>query len=106
VKFTKIEIIQRVNFDKYFRRNLMKKFLWLVVALATMVLVGCSNNAGGGTSNGTNGSNGTSSNQMMETETHSGLDKMDLYQKYLQTRNSIMTMIYKDLDILFYGLAD
>lgn len=27
----------------------MKKFLWLVVALATMVLVGCSNNAGGGT---------------------------------------------------------
>lgn len=58
------------------------------------------------TNNGTNGSNGTSSNQMIETETHSGLDKMDLYQKYLQTRNSIMTMIYKDLDILFYGLAD
>lgn len=58
------------------------------------------------TNNGTNGSNGTSSNQMLETETHSGLDKMDLYQKYLQTRNSIMTMIYKDLDILFYGLAD
>lgn len=58
------------------------------------------------TNNGSNGSNGTSSNQMTETETHSGLDKMDLYQKYLQTRNSIMTMIYKDLDILFYGLAD
>jgi hypothetical protein len=58
------------------------------------------------TNNGTNGSNGTSSNTMSETETHSGLDKMDLYQKYLQTRNSIMTMIYKDLDILFYGLAD
>lgn len=58
------------------------------------------------TNNGTNGSNGTSSNQMTETETHSGLDKMDLYQKYLQTRNSIMTMIYKDLDILFYGIVD
>ena len=58
------------------------------------------------TNNGTNGSSGTSSNIMNETETHSGLDKMDLYQKYLQTRNSIMTMIYKDLDILFYGLAD
>ncbi len=41
MKFTKIEIIQRVNFDKYFRRKLMKKFLWLVVALAAMVLVGC-----------------------------------------------------------------
>lgn len=58
------------------------------------------------TNNGTNGSSGTSSNVMAETETHSGLDKMDLYQKYLETRNSIMTMIYKDLDILFYGIAD
>jgi hypothetical protein len=58
------------------------------------------------TNNGTNGSNGTSSNISRETETRSGIDKMDLYQKYLQTRNSIMTMIYKDLDILFYGLAD
>ena len=58
------------------------------------------------TQNGSNGSNGTSSNISRETETRSGIDKMDLYQKYLQTRNSIMTMIYKDLDILFYGLAD
>lgn len=58
------------------------------------------------TQNGSNGSNGTSSNIMSETETHSGLDKMDLYQKYLQTRNSIMTMIYKDLEILFYGIGD
>lgn len=58
------------------------------------------------TNNGSNGSNGTSSNISRETETRSNLDKMDLYQKYLQTRNSIMTMIYKDLDILFYGLAD
>lgn len=58
------------------------------------------------TNNGTNGSSGTSSNATHETETRSNLDKMDLYQKYLQTKNSIMTMIYKDLDILFYGLAD
>ena len=58
------------------------------------------------TNNGTNGSNGTSSNISHEMETRSGIDKMDLYQKYLQTKNSIMTMIYKDLDILFYGLAD
>lgn len=58
------------------------------------------------TNNGANGSNGTSSNISHETETRSNVDKMDLYQKYLQTRNSIMTMIYKDLDILFYGLAD
>ena len=58
------------------------------------------------TQNGVNGSSGTSSNVSHETESRSNLDKMDLYQKYLLTRNSIMTMIYKDLDILFYGLAD
>lgn len=49
---------------------------------------------------------GTSSNNTIETTRRSPVDKMDLYQKYLSTRNSIMTMIYKDLDILFYGLAD
>jgi hypothetical protein len=51
-------------------------------------------------------SNGTNTNTTVETETRSNVDKMDLYMKYLQTRNSIMTMIYKDLDILFYGLGD
>lgn len=55
---------------------------------------------------GTMTNNGTTSNTTVETETRSGIDKMDLYRKYLETRNSIMTMIYKDLDILFYGLAD
>lgn len=58
------------------------------------------------TNNGTMSNSGTSSNTTQETETRSGIDKMDLYMKYIQTRNSIMTMIYKDLDILFYGLAD
>lgn len=59
------------------------------------------------TNNGVNESNGTSSNISRETETRSGIDKMDLYQKYLETEKAkIMTLIYKDLDILFYGLAD
>ena len=58
------------------------------------------------TNDGSMTNSGTTSNTVSETETRSGLDKMDLYMKYLQTRNSIMTMIYKDLDILFYGLAD
>ena len=49
---------------------------------------------------------GTSSNNVSEIEKRSPLDKMDLYQKYLQTMSSIMTMIYRDLDILFYGLED
>ena len=56
--------------------------------------------------NGNSSNNGTSNNTTKETIKRSPVDKMDLYQKYLQTRNSIMTMIYKDLDILFYGIAD
>jgi len=51
----------------------------------------------------TDANNNLSSN---ETENRSAIDKMDLYLKYLQTRDSIMSKIYKDLDILFYGLAD
>ena len=58
------------------------------------------------TNNGNVNSNGTTHNTSVEVEKRTPLDKMDLYQKYLATRNSIMTMIYKDLDILFYGLAD
>lgn len=57
--------------------------------------------------NGNNTNSGTTSNVVDERETRTTLDKMDLYQKYLATeKNKIMTMIYKDLDILFYGLAD
>lgn len=56
--------------------------------------------------NGNVSNNGTSSNITKETVKRSPVDKMDLYQKYLQTKTSIMSMIYKDLDILFYGLAD
>lgn len=58
------------------------------------------------TNDGTMTNSGTTSNTVSETETRSGLDKMDLYTKYLQTKNSIMTMIYKELDVLFYGIAD
>lgn len=56
--------------------------------------------------NGSVNNSGTSSNTTVETTHRSPVDKMDLYKKYLETKNSIMTMIYKDLDILFYGLAD
>lgn len=55
---------------------------------------------------GNNNSNGTSSTNTVETTSRSPIDKMDLYQKYLSTKNSIMTMIYNDLDILFYGISD
>ena len=56
--------------------------------------------------NGNMNNNGTSSNTTSETETRSLADKMDLYQKYISTRKSIMSRIYKDLDDLFYGLCD
>ena len=31
---------------------------------------------------------------------------MEIYKKYLETKKSVMSMIYKDLDVLFYGIAD
>ena len=33
-------------------------------------------------------------------------DKMSIYKAYLETKESVMSMIYKKLDILFYGLAE
>lgn len=57
-------------------------------------------------SNGSSVNNGATNNNTVETINRSPIDKMDLYQKYLETKSSIMTMIYKDLDILFYGIVD
>lgn len=56
--------------------------------------------------NGNISNSGTNANTTNETIHRSPVDKMELYKKYLETKNSIMTMIYKDLDILFYGIAD
>lgn len=50
--------------------------------------------------------NTNESNNENEVITKSPTDKMKLYESYLKTRNSIMTRIYKDLDTLFYQLAD
>lgn len=33
-------------------------------------------------------------------------DKMSIYKSYLETKRSVMSMIYKELDKLFYGLAN
>ena len=41
-----------------------------------------------------------------EVITRSPTDKMKLYESYLKTKNSIMTKLYKDLDVLFYQLVD
>lgn len=41
-----------------------------------------------------------------ETISRSPVDKMTIYKTFLETKDSVMTKIYKDLDILFYGIAD
>lgn len=49
----------------------------------------------------------TDDNITNEEIKRSPVDKMSLYKSYLETSQAkIMTLIYKDLDILFYGLAD
>lgn len=58
------------------------------------------------TNDGTMNNNGTTSNISTERETRSPLDKVDLLDRYLKIEKSIMAKIYKDLDILFYGLVD
>lgn len=51
---------------------------------------------------GQNESNGTEN----ETYTKDNSNKIDTYTKYLQENAKIMNLIYKDLDSLFYGLAN
>lgn len=49
--------------------------------------------------------NNASANRNLREETNrSPIDKMYLYEKYLNTKNSIMSKIYKDLEDLFYQL--
>lgn len=53
-----------------------------------------------------NANNNTVDNgQENERIERSPVDKMSIYKSYLETRRSVMSMIYKDLDILFYGLV-
>lgn len=63
------------------------------------------------TTNGTdivssNGSNNILDNgTLSETITRSPADKIKIYKEFIENRNSIYTMIFKDLSVLFYGLA-
>lgn len=45
-------------------------------------------------------------NTTNETINRSPIDKMSIYKSFLETKNSVMSKIYKELDILFYGIAD
>ena len=59
------------------------------------------------TNKGNVSSDTTDDNTTNEEIKRTPVDKMSLYKSYLETQQAkIMTLIYKDLDILFYGLAD
>lgn len=55
------------------------------------------------TDNGSVTSNSTGSDTRTITRTPS--DKMKLYKEFIENKKSIMTMIFEDLDELFYGLV-
>lgn len=61
------------------------------------------NNSDTVSSTGTN--NILDSGNLSETITRSPADKIKIYKEFIENRNSIMTMIFKDLSVLFYGLA-
>lgn len=50
-------------------------------------------------------SSGTDSRNTSETIIRTPSDKMKLYKEFIENKKSIMTMIFEDLDSLFYGLV-
>lgn len=53
-----------------------------------------------------NSSNNIADNNILhEKVNHSPADKMKLYSDFLKNRQNIYTMIFKDLDVLFYQIA-
>lgn len=59
------------------------------------------------TDNGTVTSNstGNDSRTTNETITRTPSDKIKIYKEFMESKTSIYEMIFKDLDVLFYGLA-
>jgi len=53
----------------------------------------------------TSNSSGTNSNTTNETINRSPADKIKIYNEFIENKNNIYTMIFKDLDSLFYGLV-
>ena len=60
-----------------------------------------------GTSSGTSSTSTTNkdNNNLIERTTRTPSDKIRLYTEFINNRNGIYTMIFKELDSLFYGLA-
>lgn len=53
----------------------------------------------------TSASNGSDSRNTSEIITRSPSDKMRIYKEFIENKKSIYTMIFEDLDSLFYGLV-
>ena len=53
----------------------------------------------------TSNSSGTSANTTNETITRSPSDKIRIYKEFMENVESIYSLIFKDLDSLFYGLV-
>lgn len=58
------------------------------------------------TNNATNNATTNEQNRTNEIINRSPVDKMTIYKTYLETKKSVMSMIYNDLNILFYGIVD
>lgn len=52
-----------------------------------------------------NESSGEDSRETNETITRTPSDKIRIYKEFIENKEAIMTMIFKDLDQLFYGLV-
>lgn len=65
------------------------------------------NSSTSNTSNTTNTNNGTSNNvgSLNETITRTPSDKLRIYKEFMENRKNIYTMIFEELDPLFYGLV-
>lgn len=65
------------------------------------------NSTSNNTLNSTNNSNGTSNNvgTLSETITRTPADKIRIYKEFMENRKSIYTLIFEELDPLFYGLV-
>lgn len=55
---------------------------------------------------GTTTGTGSGTSDTVETYQKDVSNKIDIYNKFLEERNHIMTLIFKDLDSLFYGIAN
>ena len=58
-----------------------------------------------GSGNTNSNSNATSSNLEKEITKTSPKDRVKTYKEFLENRNNIYTMIFKDLDDLFYSIV-